>query len=207
MVQTNIGSTDRIRWGPIWAGIFAAISTMILLGLLGVAIGLSVYDAAGTTERFGMGAGIWQLITVIVAFFVGGWVAGRSSGFQARRVGWLNGALVWAVAIPLALLLLSSGAGAVMGGLGALTQSVGHPRSTTYDAQPAGGRIDEQMQESTQGPPNREVAVNRAQGVAWWTFASFALGLAAAAGGGSAGIRSREDLLTHDTTRPGVATV
>ena len=201
-------SVDRVRWGPIWAGIFASISTLFLLGLLGVAVGLSAYDVKENARGFGMGAGIWQILSVIIAFMVGGWVAGRTGDSPARRTGWLNGALVWAVTVPLILLMLTSGVSGIVSFAGNMAAQA-MPRqqgisSQAPDQMGAAQRASGQMQAagdsirdaaSGQRPLN-EASVNTAQGVAWWTFASFGLGLAAAAMGGMLGakaIRSAED--------------
>jgi hypothetical protein len=40
--------TDRVRWGPILAGTFAALTALAVLSTLGTAIGLSAYDPART---------------------------------------------------------------------------------------------------------------------------------------------------------------
>ena len=37
---------DRVRWGPIWAGLFRALITLIILSLLGRAVGLTAVSAA-----------------------------------------------------------------------------------------------------------------------------------------------------------------
>ena len=41
---------DRVRWGPIIAGLFVALSALTLLGLLGAAIGLSISDTGDNTR-------------------------------------------------------------------------------------------------------------------------------------------------------------
>ena len=80
--------TDRVRWGPILAGLFAAMSVLIVLSVLGLAVGLSNVDAGDRPANFGIGAGIWGAVSALLAFFFGGWMAARTS---AVRVG--NGAL------------------------------------------------------------------------------------------------------------------
>ena len=59
---------DRIRWGPIIAGIFVAIATQLILSALGTAIGL-------ITASSGITTGIWTVITLLIALFIGSWVA------------------------------------------------------------------------------------------------------------------------------------
>src|SRR5688572_14370753 len=71
--------TDRVRWGPIWAGVFAALTAFVLLSTLGMAIGLSAYDPGDDARRFAIGAGFWGLISMLLAFGFGGWLTGRSS--------------------------------------------------------------------------------------------------------------------------------
>src|SRR3712207_6616613 len=92
---------DLICWGPILGGLFAALATLITLSVLGLAIGLSAFDPGDPLGNFGIGAGIWGALTALIAFFVGGWVAGRSAAFNGKTSGLFNGAMVWFVAIPL----------------------------------------------------------------------------------------------------------
>ncbi len=65
--------TDRVRWGAIFAGLFAALAVLIVLGVLGLAIGLSSYNAGQPAANFGVGAGIWGAISALIAFAIGGW--------------------------------------------------------------------------------------------------------------------------------------
>ena len=44
---------DRVRWGPIWAGLLTALTSLLLLSLLGAAIGLSALDAGAAAARGG----------------------------------------------------------------------------------------------------------------------------------------------------------
>src|SRR3954447_6172797 len=106
--------TDRVRWGAILAGLVTALSTLVLLSILGLAIGLTTYETGDQLSNFGIGAGIWGAISTIVAFILGGWVAAHSAGVRGRSNALLNGAMVWAVAIPLIMYLLGSGAGSLM---------------------------------------------------------------------------------------------
>ncbi len=119
--------TDGVRWGPIIAGLFTALSTLTLLSLLGAAVGLASYESGDRASDFGIGAGIWGALSALVAFGLGGWVAGRTSAFRTPRNGLLNGAMVWAVAIPLLLYLLSSGIGSLLGTAANTAASVAAP--------------------------------------------------------------------------------
>ena len=68
-VTTDTKPTDLIRWGPILGGLFAALATLITLGVLGLAVGLSAYNANDPLGGFGIGAGVWGAITALIAFF------------------------------------------------------------------------------------------------------------------------------------------
>ena len=65
-----------------------------------------------------IGAAIWGALSPIVAFQLGGWVAGWTAAVFDRKWGALNGALVFVVAVPATLLLAGLGLGTLLGALG-----------------------------------------------------------------------------------------
>ncbi|MEA2641674.1 MAG: hypothetical protein QOF51_3068, partial [Chloroflexota bacterium] len=120
---------DRVRWGPIFAGFFVAITTMVMLGLLGLGIGLTGLNAGfsaaqGTPPpQTGTNAAIWGAVSAIIAFLLGGYVAGRTSAVYSRGWAALNGALVFFLAVPVMLWLAGQGFGAVLGTLAQIGQN------------------------------------------------------------------------------------
>ena len=104
-------SYSRISWGAVLAGAVVAAATMILLSLLGVAFGASGLNIAQTTaadlKSYGVGAGIWGAINMILSMAFGGYVAARLSGTHSHLDGELHGITVWAVALLLATVLLA----------------------------------------------------------------------------------------------------
>lgn len=80
-------------------------ATLALLSLIGSAIGFGVVEPTSNDPLAGVGTGvlIWTVITMILAFLAGGFVAGVAS----RRVGVLHGFLTWATSA----LVLTSMAG------------------------------------------------------------------------------------------------
>jgi hypothetical protein len=102
------GQYDLVHWAPTWAGMFISIAALLLLAPLGVAIGLSS----------GTGAVVWGFISVIVAFFAGGWVVGRTLSFEDSQIAAAHGLLSWAVTLSF-LLLAAFVLGAI--GVAALT--------------------------------------------------------------------------------------
>ena len=108
----TVTPTDRVRWASIIAGLFAALSTLVVLSVLGAAVAGSAFDPGDRARTFGMGAGIWGTVSMLLAFLVGGWLAARTAAVRGHGNGVLNGAMVWAVAIPLIIYLISAAVGA-----------------------------------------------------------------------------------------------
>jgi hypothetical protein len=173
-------SEDRVHWGPIWAGLFTATTAMILLGLLGVAIGLTVSDdpawARGDVRTNTTGAAIWGAISGIISFFVGGWAAAKMSAIFSRGWGAWNGALVFMLSLPLTLLLASSGLGSLLGAVGQLAPA--------FNVNP--GSFSNAAQDLSMRSIRSALA-----GTAWWSLIGSIVALAAAAVGGAIGTRRR----------------
>lgn len=204
---------DRVRWGPIMAGLFAALSLLALLSVLGMAIGLSAYDPGDRARNFGIGAGVWGAISMLLAFFLGGWLAAKTAAVRGGQNGLLNGAMVWAVAIPLMIYLLAGGAMSAADTASNAANAASNAaqnsqalqgqvdRVITASANAPGGSTDPQQQQqqvSTQTQETRDDALKAARRSAWGTFISLSLGLAAAAMGGRAGARRDHDDDRHD---------
>src|SRR5262249_29591017 len=104
-------SYSRISWGAVLAGAVVAAATMLLLSFLGVAIGAGALrltqTSASDLRSYGLGAGIWTAVNVILSMAFGGYIAARLSGTHSHLDGELHGITVWAVATLLATLLLA----------------------------------------------------------------------------------------------------
>jgi hypothetical protein len=113
---------DRVRWGPIVAGLLTAISSFLLLSLLAAAIGLQVATQQVGTDPGAAGstAAIVAAVIGLLAFFIGGYVAAWTAAVPNRRDGAFNGFLVWALAILVILVLAGVGLGQVFGPTGGL---------------------------------------------------------------------------------------
>jgi hypothetical protein len=94
-----------VNWGAAFFGWLVAIGLGVLLvGLLaaaGAAVGTTALkDAAGTATEIGIGGTIGLLLALAVAYYCGGYVAGRMSRFDGARQGlgaWLLGLIVTVV--------------------------------------------------------------------------------------------------------------
>ncbi|MGL5192577.1 MAG: hypothetical protein ACRC8Y_03085 [Chroococcales cyanobacterium] len=118
MMQTPVVDYhDRVRWGPIFAGIVIAISTQLVLSALGVAIGMSMgaADAQADTNAIGLGVGIWSIISLFIALLVGSWIMARTCGPMNKNTALLNGAILWATTLALSSWLLASGVSGTFG--------------------------------------------------------------------------------------------
>lgn len=105
-----------IRWGAVLAGVAVGISMQLVLTLLGIASGLSSAEV-GEGEGVGTGPLIWAGFSMLVAAFVGGYVAARMSGLKRKADGVLHGAVSWAVTTILFAVLATSVGGTLVSGV------------------------------------------------------------------------------------------
>lgn len=177
---------DRVRWGPIISGLVVALATQLILSALGAAIGASFLSGSGAPRSnapgVGTGVGIWSIISLLIALFIGSWVAARSSGPMNRNTALLNGAILWATTLALGSWLLASG---VTGAFGIAASNAGE---VVNQVQQGGVNLPDHAPNVT-AQQTRDVAGNAAKGL--WSFViGSLLGLAASMGGASVGTRS-----------------
>lgn len=114
------GSIKRISLQAIFAGVVVAIAMQLLLSMLGIGIGLGLVDPmTGDTPEagtFGIGGGVWWLLTTLVSVFAGGYVAAWLAGITERFDGLLHGVVTWAVTLLITFYLLTSAIGGIIGG-------------------------------------------------------------------------------------------
>lgn len=103
---------DRVRWGPIWAGLLVVLAVNVLLQLAIVATGLLSINTEGTGLADGA---LWSGIAALVAFFVGGLVTGASTMWREAADGAYHGIILWALAVVSVLLLTVLGSGLALG--------------------------------------------------------------------------------------------
>src|SRR6516225_3094801 len=112
-------SYSRMSWGSVLAGAVVAGASIIVLSLLGVALGAGGLRFTQTTASdmagYGLGAGIWTAINLILSMAFGAYVAARLSGTHSHLDAELHGITVWAVAILLMTVLLTQAIGSILG--------------------------------------------------------------------------------------------
>jgi len=194
---------DRVRWSSILAGLFSALATLLVLSLLGVAVGLTaasgdpnggVVGATGKASNYGTGAAIWAAATALIAFFIGGYVAAHTAGIRGKENGWINGALVWAITLPLLLWLASSGASGFLNAIGFNLQGFTNNLSNAVNS--TGGNP------VNTDPAAAQQATETARNGAWGALIALLLGLAAASVGGWLGGRGHYDQLNENDGGP-----
>ena len=118
------GGPFSMSWTAVFSGIFVAAGVSLLLHVLGLAIGFSQLapSDASTLRALGIGAGIWTVLTSVLALFCGGWVTARFAGLIGRGNAALQGAVFWGATTLASLVLvfsLASGVGSNMAGMSA----------------------------------------------------------------------------------------
>ena len=180
--------TDRVRWGPIWAGLLAAFFSLLVLSLLGLAIGASTVNAGqavsgGGTQNAGQYSAIWAGISLILSFLIGGYFAGRTAAVHERGWAGINGGLVFLLALPILLWLASQGLGAIIGNAGNIAGGLGvNLGQISNSATGAARNIT---------PQQAQQAADTAKNTAWATLIGLILGYAAAVLGGVLGARTQ----------------
>jgi len=179
---------NDISWGAVFAGAVIALVLQLLLNMFGLGFGLSTVDP-GTADgspsagALGLGAGIWFVLSGIIASFVGGIAAGRLSGKPRESTAGWHGLVAWAVTTLGVVYLLSSAVGGIVGGtLGAVggvargaASTVGGAVQTAATAAPAVtgsggadvegalGGIEQEVRQATGGTdPAQAIAAMRA---------------------------------------------
>ena len=108
-----------VSWSAVWVGTLAALSTALMIGLIGIAIGarhIVPNDRIVRWSDVGPGTLIMTVLGAFFAFVVGGWIAGRVAGLRRADTSMLHGAIVWLLAIPILVFLAALGAGGLFGG-------------------------------------------------------------------------------------------
>ncbi len=173
----TVRAKNRVQWGPIIGGVLTALATLIVLSLLGLAIGASALEPRDVGESLGTGAAIWGGISAIIAFFVGGFIAAKTAAVGGVGSGMINGFLVGATILALVLYLSGTGLGSALGSLGT---NLGDVTNFAQDAQA--------------DPAAQVSSFETLRDSSWGTLAGILLALAAATVGGIVGHNNRRDL-------------
>jgi hypothetical protein len=185
---------SRVQWGAILAGAFAGFAATIIMATIGGALGMTAGAAGIATADtaspetageaavgFGIGAGVWLLLTALAAGLVGGWVLNATGRRDRAYSSVLFGGITWSVGVCLLLAIAAPGMGGVFsglgGGAGTATAAV-EKRPGLPAGQP---RVDRTMtdEEKAAALDAADKAAKAAATAAWFGLGAQLIGLAA----------------------------
>lgn len=175
-VETIAFARDRVQWGPILAGISTSIALLMIATVLALRVNASLIKPTTPVGAIETWAGIYGTLAVIIAFFVGGWVAARTAAVGGSATGAINGFVVGAASITLIVILTGLGATNLFGLFGAGFRDflTGTASAATYAA---------------------------ARNAAWWGLAALVLGLVFSTLGGWYGHNTRQEVVEANMPR------
>lgn len=130
-----------IRWGAVLAGVAVGVSVQLVLALLGIATGLSAVDIAEGDNPGATAPLVWAGISMLIAAFVGGYVAARMSGLKRKADGILHGAVSWAVTTLMFATLATSMTGSLISGVFSTMAPVARSAATSAATQGSGSPV------------------------------------------------------------------
>ncbi len=136
-VPAPLGVPVKLSWGAILGAAVVVIAGYVMLMSIGVAIGLTAIspERPASAKTAGIIIGVWSVVSSLVALFVGGMVASRTAGVIDRAAGSIHGAVLWGVTTIFTLMMLASGARAI------ITSAAGAMQMTSQAASPVAGAI------------------------------------------------------------------
>jgi hypothetical protein len=193
---------SRISWGAVLAGAFIALTTYLVLTMLGLAMGLSLSNRM-SSHSLVVAAGIWAIASMLVALFVGGCVCSRCTAGENKVEAAMVGIVVWGVFFVLLAWLsagaLNTGLRAVFGVSETATRASNDGNPLSEQSLRDAGFTERQIADmraqfdklrgraSNLSDEDRETAHRNATAAAWWTLTGIILSLAAAVVGGLVG--------------------
>jgi len=109
-----------VYWSAVWVGVLAALATLLVIGLVGIAVGAHVLGPSQnfivSRNEFKWGTALFSVFGAFLSFVVGGWVAGKVAGILRSEPAMLHGAIVWLTAVPLLLAFAALGVSNYYGG-------------------------------------------------------------------------------------------
>jgi hypothetical protein len=109
--EADTNRRDRIRWGPVWAGLVVSVAAYLLFQLLLIA--LDIVDVRGGDSS----DAVASALAALVAFFLGGVTAGASALWRGSDDGLLHGVVMWATGLVALVLLAGIGSGLALGAI------------------------------------------------------------------------------------------
>lgn len=101
-----------LRWSAVFAGVAVGVAIHMLLTLAGTAV-LGTFAAGGgvAQDDVAVAAAGWNVAGMLLAAFVGGYIAARSSGLRRTADGVLHGVVSWGATTLLFAVMSNTGLG------------------------------------------------------------------------------------------------
>jgi hypothetical protein len=176
-----VTARDRVQWGPIIAGAVSGLIIMLVLTVLGLAIGASAFDPDTDLSDWNTWAGAWGGLSALVAFLVGGWVAARTAAVSGSFAGLMNGLMAGATILLVLIVLTATGLSNLIGFLGGNLSTI-----ADYTVDVAQGEA---------ATADAQAAFDNVRDAAWGTLVTLVLALVAAGLGGVLGHYERRELI------------
>lgn len=194
---------SRICWGPILAGSMVALVVYFLLTFLGGALGYSI-SSRTTPQTLAIAAGVYAIVALAAAVFIGGMVASQLTVGENRAEGGLYGLLVGAAVFAVLLWLMATGvksgfnamvsvaavgsnANVTQADLEANAREMGFTPAEIENAKQRARENAAQVKLTANDPETQRQAAQAAITVAWMSFAGTVVALLAAICGGRTG--------------------
>jgi hypothetical protein len=117
-----VAEHSTINWRAIFAGVFISLLSYSVLISLGLAVGgttlRGIIQGNDAGQTFGIGSGIWLIVSALISLFIGSYSAGKSSGLISTRVGRTQGVVITAIFFGIMLSQVGSTIGFLGKGLG-----------------------------------------------------------------------------------------
>lgn len=191
-----------LRWGAVLAGVAVGVAIHMLLTLAGTAV-LGTFAASGAVapDDVAVAAAGWNTAGMLLAAFIGGYIAARSSGLRRTADGVLHGVVSWGATTLLFALLsntginvsgMFSGAGAGGAGVRLLLDSAEFAWSVPVHA------VTLLYSAADSSSVQQVEAIRNAAAASAWSGLGILLSLLSAIGGGAAGAHGSR---RHPTAR------
>lgn len=137
LVSVRPSPVHAVRWAAVLAGMSIGIALHLVFALTGTALGFALYEPGIPLESVPVAAAVWNVLSMLIAAFIGGYVAARASGLRRLADGMLHGSVSWGATTLLFAILATTAMGAIFGGLFGLAAP--HARTTVGQTTPEGG--------------------------------------------------------------------
>jgi hypothetical protein len=117
LVSVRPSPVHAVRWAAVLAGMSIGIALHLVFALAGAALGFALYEPGIPLESVPVAAAVWNVLSMLIAAFIGGYVAARASGLRRLADGMLHGSVSWGATTLLFAILATTAMGALFGGL------------------------------------------------------------------------------------------